>query len=133
MPAALTATAMLAIGDGLSRILMLPAGLPIANSVASGRSNAADSKLLVHVSIVLNSTLYTNVLFVPFQTPHAPSLDQICVSTSTSESLRLSSMECECEGGCVGLECEEGVGVADKEREGGFPRRLLLEGEEGVS
>ena len=91
IPAAPTATATLATGFGLSNILILPTGLPKLNNVASGKSSMALSKLLVHVSIVLRRTLYTNVEFVPFQTPQAPSLLHSWVSTSTRESGRLRS------------------------------------------
>lgn len=58
-PAALTAMAMLAKGLGLSRMFILPgrAGDARDSSDASGRSSMADSKLLVHVSIVFSSTL----------------------------------------------------------------------------
>lgn len=132
IPAAPTATAILATGLGLSSILMLPAGLPSASNVASGRSSIADSRLLVHVSIVRSSTLYTKVLFVPFQTPHAPSFDHSCVSTSMRESFRRSSSAYRCEVEDAGLECVEGVGVADKDREGGL-RLRRLEGDDGVS
>lgn len=129
-PAAPTATITLAIGFGLSSILMLPAGEPITKSVASGRSSMADSKLLVHVSIVFNNTLYTKVLFVPFHTPHTPSFDHNCESTSISESFLRSSIACKCEDG-VAFECVDGVGVADNERLGNLLR--LFDGEEGVS
>jgi hypothetical protein len=58
IPAAATATPMLARGFGLSRIFVLPVGNDEpTDREASGRFNKADKRLLDQVSIVLSSTL----------------------------------------------------------------------------
>lgn len=77
IPAAATAIPMLAKGFELSSMFVLPPAndVPTPAREGSGKFNNADSKLLDQVSIVLRSTLYTKVLFVPFHIPHAPSFD----------------------------------------------------------
>jgi len=73
-PAEATATTRLAIGLGLSSTFNFPKfdGTAAGEiNVGSGRLRIADRKLRVQVSIVLSNTLYTNVEFVPFHTPHA--------------------------------------------------------------
>jgi hypothetical protein len=77
IPAAATAIPILAKGFELSSIFVLPPAndVPTPAREGSGKFSSAESRLRDHVSIVLRSTLYTKVLFVPFQIPHAPSFD----------------------------------------------------------
>lgn len=55
----------------------------------SGTLTNAANKLRDQLSVVLNSTLYINVAFDAFHTPHAPSFDHNCEMTSKIESDRL--------------------------------------------
>lgn len=92
--AAATATAKDSSGEGesiMSRPPMPDAEVPMRPE--SGMLRSAESMLRVHDSVVRRRKLYTNVTFVPFQTPQADSFCHNCPMTSSRASgFRSSSL-----------------------------------------